>query len=74
MVIEPGKDVWSAYCPALLRQGAATWGYTREEAMGSISEVVKMVVESLIAHDEPVPEDQPIKEGASAELQVAVTA
>jgi hypothetical protein len=29
---EPDEDRWSAYCPALLRQGAATWGHTREEA------------------------------------------
>ena len=74
VVVEQDEDVWSAYCPTLLQQGAATWGYTREEAIGSISEVAKMVVESLVDHGELVPEDRQDKKGVSTELQVAVTA
>jgi len=48
IVVEPDEDDWSAYCPALLKQWAATWGNTREEALKHINEVVQMVVESLI--------------------------
>lgn len=55
-VVEPDEDRWSAYCPALLKQGAATWGYTEEEALKSLQEVVHMVLESLIEHGEPVPD------------------
>jgi predicted RNase H-like HicB family nuclease len=51
----------------LVRQGAATWGYTQEEALANIEEVVKMVLESMIEHDEPLPE------GPTDEMQVTVT-
>jgi hypothetical protein len=30
VVVEPGEDRWAAVCLLLERQGAATWGYTRE--------------------------------------------
>ena len=72
-VVEPDEDRWSAYCPALLRQGAATWGHTREEALKNIEEVVKMVLDSLIEHGEPVPEGPPEEVRVSEEPQVAVT-
>ena len=72
VVIEPGKDVWSAYCPALLTAGAATWGYTREEAINSIEEVVKMVVGSLIDHGEQVPEEPADQVQLATEPRVAV--
>jgi predicted RNase H-like HicB family nuclease len=64
-VVEPDDDRWSAYCPALLKQGAATWGSTQEEALKNLQEVVQMVVESLIKHGEPVPE------GPGDEVQVS---
>ena len=35
VVVEPEEDRWRAYCPALEAQGAATWGYTQEEALRS---------------------------------------
>ena len=52
-VVEPDEDRWSAFCPALLKQGAATWGHTQEEALKNLQEVVQMVLESLIEHGEP---------------------
>ena len=55
IVIEPDEDAWTAYCPALIEQGASTWGSTREEAIKHINEVVRMVVESLLEHGEPIP-------------------
>lgn len=55
-VVEPDEDRWSAWCPALLAQGASTWGKTREEALRNLEEVVHLVVESLQAHGEPLPE------------------
>ena len=57
VVVEPDEDKWSAYCPALLTQGAATWGNTEEEALKHIQEVVQMVVQTLLEDGEPIPED-----------------
>ena len=57
VVVEPDEDKWSAYCPALLTQGAATWGNTAEEALKHIHEVVQMVVQTLIEDGELIPED-----------------
>jgi predicted RNA binding protein YcfA (HicA-like mRNA interferase family) len=47
VVVEPDEDRWFAYCPALRDYGAATWGYTREEALQHINEVVQMVISEL---------------------------
>ena len=70
VVVEPDEDRWSAYCPVLLEQGAATWGYTQDEALKNIHEVVEMVVESLVEHGEPIPAN---RVEVSAEPKVAVT-
>lgn len=70
VVVEPDDDRWTAYCPAFLQQGASTWGYTQEETLKHIEEVVKMVVRELIEDGEPVPEDVQI----SPEPLVSVTA
>ena len=70
-VIEPDEDRWFACCPVLEDRGVATWGYTREEALKNINEVLKMTVESMIDHGEQIPEesaDQP-----ASELTIAVT-
>jgi antitoxin HicB len=55
VVIEPDEDRWHAYAPALEHLGGVTWGYTREEALKHIEEVVRLVVESMIEHGEPIP-------------------
>ena len=55
VVVEPDEDRWHAYAPALESQGAATWGETREEALRHIEEVVRLVVESMVEHGEPLP-------------------
>ena len=57
VVVEPDEDKWSAYCPALLQQGAATWGDTEAEALQHIHEVVQMVVQTLLEDGEPIPKD-----------------
>lgn len=73
VVVEPDEDRWHAYCPALIEKGGATWGYTREEALKNIEEVVKMVVESLLEHGEPIPEQPSDHVEVSVEPKVAVT-
>lgn len=74
VVLEPDDEAWSAYCPALLKQGAATWGHTRAEALKNIEQVVRMVVESLQEHGEPIPEGPPDQIQVSTEAHVTVTA
>ena len=55
VVVEPDEDTWLAYSPVLKDVGGATWGYTREEAMDNIRQVIQMTVESMIEHGEPIP-------------------
>jgi len=58
VVVEPDEDFdgnpkgWHAYCPALERQGASTWGATESEALQNINALVQMVVESMMEHGE----------------------
>jgi predicted RNase H-like HicB family nuclease len=69
IVVEPDEDRWRAYCPALETQGAATWGYTREEALRHIREVLEMIVAELVEEGEPVPASAAVSE----EPLVAIT-
>jgi predicted RNase H-like HicB family nuclease len=56
VMVEPDEDRWIALCPALVKQGAATWGYTREEAFKNIQEVLEMVLESMIELGMTIPQ------------------
>ena len=71
VVMEPDENKWSAYCPALLKQGGATWGNTKEEALKHMHEVVQMVVQSLVEHGEPVPIEPSEEVQVSSESKVA---
>lgn len=62
VVVVPDEDRWFAYCPALEAKGGATWGYTREEAIKNIREVLPMVLETLNELGEDIPEE--LEEGA----------
>ena len=52
---EDGREAYHAYAPAL--KGAATWGYTKEEVIDNIKEVIQMIVESKIEHHELLPSE-----------------
>ncbi len=69
VVVEPDEDRWRAYQSALEAQGAATWGYTREEALQNIREVLEMIVAELVEEGRPVPANVAVSE----EPLVAVT-
>ncbi|MBI1923005.1 type II toxin-antitoxin system HicB family antitoxin [Candidatus Poribacteria bacterium] len=73
VVVEPDEDRWFAYCPTLEKYGAATWGYTKEEALKHIREVVEMVVEELIEDGELIPESPQEEVTVFPESRVAVT-
>lgn len=73
VVVEPDDNRWHAYCPALEKYGAATWGNTREEAIKHIQEVVRMVVDELLEDGEQIPEGPEEQVQVSLEPKVAVT-
>ena len=73
VVVEPDEDAWYASCPALVRQGGATWGTTREEALANLDAIIRMVVASMIEHGEPIPEEPTGAAHVSEEQLVAVT-
>jgi len=73
VVLKPDEDRWFAYCPVLEEKGGATWGYTREEALRNIREVVEMTIESLIEHAQPIPEEPETELRVPPEPSVAVT-
>ena len=73
VIVGPDEDRWHAYCPALEGQGASTWGYTREEALKHINEVVQLVVGSMTEHGELLPEDSTDDVQVTVEPRVTVT-
>ncbi len=73
IVVEPDDDRWHAYCPALHQKGAASWGLTREEAVRNIEDVVRLVMESMVEHDEELPESRRGEVEVTVEPRVAVT-
>ena len=72
IVVEPDGDRWHAYCPALVRQGGATWGHTQQEDLKNIHDVVQIVVESLMEHGEALPAEPADQVHVSGKPQVAV--
>ena len=74
VVIEPDEDRWLAYCPALEKYAATTWGTTSAEALKHIQEVVQMVVQELVEDQEEIPDEPSSKEvNVSSDPRVAVT-
>ena len=73
VVVEPDEDRWAAFCPALERYAASPWGYTREEALKNIQEVVQMVLQELVEDQEPIPEEPSGEVAVFAEPRVAGT-
>ena len=69
IVVEPDEDRWRAYALTLEAQGASAWGYTREEALANIREVLEMIVGELAEEGRSVPPDV----AAFEEPLVAVT-
>jgi predicted RNase H-like HicB family nuclease len=73
VVVEPDDDRWSAYCPVLEKYGAATWGYTKEEALKNIQEVVEMIIGEMVEEKELIPEGPSEEVFVSFDPRVAVT-
>jgi predicted RNase H-like HicB family nuclease len=74
IIVEPDEDRWFAYSPALEELGGATWGFTKEEALKHIDEVVHMVIEGLIEDGIPIPIEPEDAVQVSEEPAVSVIA
>jgi len=74
VVVEPDEDRWHAYCPVHQDIGGATWGYTREEALKNIREVVELIIEELIEDGGHIPEAPEKEVQIFSEPRVMVTA
>jgi predicted RNase H-like HicB family nuclease len=57
VVVQADEDRWRAYSPALEAQGASTWGYTEDEAIQNIREVLEMITAELAEEGKAVPSD-----------------
>lgn len=73
IVVEPDEDRWYAYCPVLEEKGGATWGYTKEDALKKMREVIEMTIGSMIEQGEQIPEEPKTEVEVPFEPLVAVT-
>lgn len=52
VVLEADGEGWFVYSSTLNKKGGATWGRTKEEALGRINEVIGMILEELVEKGE----------------------
>lgn len=62
VVVEPDEDAWHAYVPELDKEGAATWGKTRDEALQNMQEVMQMIVEEYLEDGKSLPDQVAVKD------------
>ena len=73
VIVEPDGDRWHAFCPALQKYGAATWGATQEEAYRHIQEVTQMIIEELTEDGSAIPDCPKEDLEISSNNRIAVT-
>ncbi len=47
VAMEPDEEGWHIYCLPWANIGASTWGYTQEEVIYYIKEVLEMIIEEF---------------------------
>jgi predicted RNase H-like HicB family nuclease len=67
VIIEPDTRGYHGYVPAL--RGCHTWGRNVTETKAHLQEAIELYVESLLAHDEEVPEEQSLESFETVELR-----
>jgi len=72
VVVEPDEDRWHAYCPVLEKYGASTWGYTREEALKNIQEILGMILEELVEEGSSIPAAEQMTAPTGASVTVSM--
>jgi predicted RNase H-like HicB family nuclease len=51
-----GHMAYAAYVPKLKSLDATSWGHAREDALKNLQGATELVIESMIARGEPLPE------------------
>ena len=49
------KAVWRAYIPAL--PAAHAWGDTQQQALDNLRNAVELILEDMVEHGEPIPQE-----------------
>ena len=72
VVLEPDEEGWHVYFPPWASIGASTWGYTREEALYHIQEVLEMIIEEFEEEGTPLPsmEEEEVPDGTPVSITV----
>ncbi len=70
--LEPDGEGWHVFFPDWEEIGASTWGYTREEALAYIQEVLEMIIEEFEEEGTPLPatDKMSISEGPTVMVTV----
>ena len=71
VVLEPDEEGWHIYYPPWASIGASTWGYTRDEALYYIREVLEMILEEFEEEGTPLPSME--SEEAAESVAVSIT-
>ena len=71
--LEPDEAGWLVTCPTLNEYAAYTWGYTKEEALANIKEVIEMILQELIEDNDPIPVESTQSATVNSRQQVAVS-
>ena len=58
VALEPDEEGWHVYYPPWVSIGASTWGYTKEEALNYIREVLEMIIEEFEEEGTPLPSQE----------------
>ena len=70
--MEPDGEGWHVYYPSWSTIGASTWGYTREEALYYIREVLEMIIEEFEDEGAPLPPMESEEPAGSVLVSVTV--
>ena len=66
IIIEPDKKGFHGYVPAL--KGCHTWGKTITETKRHLQEAMSLYIDSLIAHRDPIPQDESFESFETVEI------
>ena len=70
--LEPDGEGWHIYYSPWANIGASTWGYTREEALYYIKEVLEMILEEFEEEGTPLPPMESEGRGRGVLLTISV--
>ena len=73
VVLEPDEDAWYASLSGARSAGRSHLGHHPRGSARDLDEVIRMVVASMIKHEEPIPAEPPGPAHVSEEQLVAVT-